>query len=917
MPPRISPSTSRTSGRGGAQTRGGPPRGGGGPLQDLVPPSASAHITTIGVKREQYGTAGVARTVLTNHFPISIPQGVISHYDVITPSEKVLPARLNMDLIKHLQDNVAPEIFKPKAVYDGRKNIFAASTLKFPSGEDHFEFDVTLSDTRTSDTQRGSDRGPKVYKIRLNKVAEINPIVLERFLDGKQSHDNDVLTAITALNVVVRMEPTLKYPFNVRSFFTQQEKKEIGLGIELWRGYFQSVRPASGKMLINIDISTGAMYKPGPLIDLCLEFVDRSGGQPLILSPKRNFPERERLRLQRFISGIRVNTTHTDEMGRVSKTPRVVKKLSFAGASDLQFKTRDGGTMRVADYFKRITGSPLKYPDLPCVEVGSGALLPLELCVVPPGQIMRKQVPPQLTKSVLEFATKRPPERLDSIRNGLSVLSYGQSDYVRQFGMRMEPNAGPLKVSARILPAPALRYGQGSRSITATPREGAWNMIDRRFYRPAEIKGWIVVVYERQQRFNQEAAQNMIDGLLSSFRDVGIACPDTKPLIKYESGQGKIVDQLRAAGQEYNKVRRVFPSLIVAILPEGGTDIYTSIKHFGDCVAGVATQCLKSSKCYKAKMQYYANVCLKINVKLGGINTIPDPSSVRYLTDQANPTIVMGADVVHPAPGSEGRPSFTSVVGNVDSDTSKYIATTRVQTSRREMIDDLEEMVVHILDMFRKYRRNIEKKPNFEPKRILFYRDGVSEGQFQQVLEYEVPKLRDACKKLGINPLPKITVIVVGKRHHVRFFPMTPGEADKSGNCPAGTVVDRDVTNPAEFDFYLQSHGGLLGTSRPAHYNVLLDENGFTPDGIQQLSFALCHVYARSTRSVSIPAPVYYADIVCSRAKNHFDPQATDGFNFSDSATQLDDQQVNTTLESYKKNFKNLHSTTALSMYFS
>lgn len=32
----------------------------------------------------------------------------------------------------------------------------------------------------------------------------------------------------------------------------------------------------------------------------------------------------------------------------------------------------------------------------------------------------------------------------------------------------------------------------------------------------------------------------------------------------------------------------------------------------------------------------------RINVKLGGINTIPDQASVRYLTDPANPTIVMG-----------------------------------------------------------------------------------------------------------------------------------------------------------------------------------------------------------------------------------------------------------------------------------
>ena len=137
----------------------------------------------------------------------------------------------------------------------------------------------------------------------------------------------------------------------------------------------------------------------------------------------------------------------------------------------------------------------------------------------------------------------------------------------------------------------------------------------------------------------------------------------------------------------------------------------------------------------------------------------------------------------------------------------------------------------------------------------------------------------EACTRLGINPMPKFTVLVVAKRHHVRFFPRRPeeaGQGDKSGNVPAGTVVDSEITNPAEFDFYLQSHGGLLGTSRPAHYNVLLDENDFrcgglfleeisekliltvhlSPDGIQQLCFALCHVYARSTRSgTSLKAP--------------------------------------------------------------
>jgi eukaryotic translation initiation factor 2C len=215
------------------------------------------------------------------------------------------------------------------------------------------------------------------------------------------------------------MEPTKKFPFNVRSFFTDRETKDIGGGLVLWRGYFQSVRPGIGRMLINVDISTGIMYKPGRLLDLCLEFVGKR--DPNVLAPTRGFPDRERLRLQRFISNILIRTEHPDQSGNVRKTPRVVKKLSTAGANKLTFTMREGGQMTVADYFRKTLNGPLKFPDVICVEVGSKALIPLELCFVPPGQIMRKQVPPEKTKDVVEFATKKPADRLQSIRQGLSV----------------------------------------------------------------------------------------------------------------------------------------------------------------------------------------------------------------------------------------------------------------------------------------------------------------------------------------------------------------------------------------------------------------------------------------------------------------------------------------------------------------
>jgi eukaryotic translation initiation factor 2C len=197
---------------------------------------------------------------------------------------------------------------------------------------------------------------------------------------------------------------------------------------------------------------------------------------------------------------------------------------------------------------------------------------------------------------------------------------------------------------------------------------------------------------------------------------------------------------------------------------------------------------------------------------------------------------------------------------------------------------------------------------NFKPESLIMYRDGVSEGQFEEVARQELLAIKSACKALGVNP--KITFIIVGKRHHTRFFPMSQGERDKSGNCPAGTVIDTEITHPWMFDFYLQSHGGLLGTSRPSHYSVLYDDNNFSPDALQSLSFTLCHVYARATRSVSIPAPVYYADIACERFVNHFPP------NFLESDVGSTTSGEGPSLEEFKAQFQRPHNRMKDKMYY-
>lgn len=78
---------------------------------------------------------------------------------------------------------------------------------------------------------------------------------------------------------------------------------------------------------------------------------------------------------------------------------------------------------------------------------------------------------------------------------------------------------------------------------------------------------------------------------------------------------------------------------------------------------------------------------------LGGINVVPAAQSTGgVFNDPSEPTLIMGADAIHPAPGAEGRPSYTAVVGSVDSLGSKYVASCRAQTSGQEIIDDMEEM---------------------------------------------------------------------------------------------------------------------------------------------------------------------------------------------------------------------------------
>ncbi|KAF5934236.1 hypothetical protein HYC85_030407 [Camellia sinensis] len=252
---------------------------------------------------------------------------------------------------------------------------------------------------------------------------------------------------------------------------------------------------------------------------------------------------------------------------------------------------------------------------------------------------------------------------------------------------------------------------------------------------------------------------------------------------------------------------------------------------------------------------------------VGGRNTVLMSAIERripFVTDR--PTIIFGADVTHSQPGDDASPSIAAVVASMDwPEVTKYRGLVSAQGHKEEIIQDLyktyqdpQRGTVHC-GMIRELLIAFKTSTGQKPHRIIFYRDGVSEGQFNQVLLHEMDAIRKACVSLEEHYLPRVTFVVVQKRHHTRLFPADHNDrrsTDRSGNILPGTVVDTHICHPNEFDFYLCSHAGIQGTSRPTHYHVLYDENQFSADALQTLT--------------NMP-PAYYAHLAAFRARYYIE----------------------------------------------
>ncbi|KAF2867583.1 Piwi domain-containing protein [Massariosphaeria phaeospora] len=319
-------------------------------------------------------------------------------------------------------------------------------------------------------------------------------------------------------------------------------------------------------------------------------------------------------------------------------------------------------------------------------------------------------------------------------------------------------------------------------------------------------------------------------------------------------------------------------------------DTYSTIKRMADLDRGMHTLCAVGKKIdpnrdEQKRHQFLANLTLKVNIKIAGDNHYPDQTTLnKLLGNRRNSTIIFGADVAHPGAGAKlGSPSIACVVGSVDEVFMKYPGSMRLQAGGQEQIEP-EHLRSMLKERFQAWSA-FENK-NRLPTSVLFYRDGVSESQFKMCQEDEIPEIEAAYKELGGDTTKlTITFVVVGKRHHTRFYPTNTsqsyeerkkiGNASRmvtNGNLKPGLLVDSVVTNPEPSNFFLQSHCAIQGTARSAHYHILHDGMALGKTILPQLTLLLCCAFSRSTKVVSYVAPAYIADRLCERGRVYLRP---------------------------------------------
>ncbi|KZV96171.1 Piwi-domain-containing protein [Exidia glandulosa HHB12029] len=885
-----------------------------------------------------------------NFLVTTLPKDMMHHYDIGEyliiqyrngPPERARSSRsgdpneiskAKSRVLVHTMQIQNPNIFNGHpGAYDGRKNLYLSYKPQLQPNPNGTIIPVTLPAL-----QGQSARPTDQFLITIKFAATVDLATLRRFVGGgaikdpndrRTAHQN-AATAVMFLNEVLRRVPVSSDKWIVagRTFYSTDSKNHKKLdrhGLVLISGFFQSVRPCLEGINVTIDSAVGVMYPAVTLMDLVIQFLGgRRDTRMLSTRTRPSFLATIQGReLGRFLKNLKVF---------VNKNKRAKKITALVPcARDYRFTNEHGDSITVEEHFKRAYNFDLRFPEVFCVQVGENQgkaiVYPIEVCDVKPGQLYRRTLSPEVTREMQTMGGMRPHDRLKDIQDGFRQLDLNTDN--RHTGIVVDNKL--LAVNARSLPRPSLwfRNRNGAEEKVQPPPMSNYTLPGKRFNKTCRIASWgILAVSSPNERDVRGTVQTFAEELGRVLANMGMR--PSQPHFSEVTVMGNIEGALDALAKEvWKPVLEVGDSiLIVVVLPPSAADARHRVKYWGDVVRGVPTQCVKIDKIRNVKDDYLHNLSMKINVRTGGTNCVLGADSVPW---GRNVAMIVGADVSHPPAGESLQPSVAAMCASTDGPLCEYIATSRVQAGRQEVIQEFKGMMEDLIDGFlskRKQTKSAKAAPNLAaflsevwPTIMVIYRDGVGEGQYASVSDEETRAAREALAAVKKNskykelkletdaPPTKITYIIVSKKHHQRFFPKRE-DGDKNGNCFPGSVFDQNVAHPTLFDFWLQSQAAIIGTARPAHYIVCHDENSFRVDVLQRLSYYLCYVYARATRSVSIPAPVYYADLICGRSKFMFEPVA-------DSASVTSSERYQT-LEQWQAAYHPLHKNHKGMMYF-
>ncbi|XP_004491186.1 protein argonaute 4-like [Cicer arietinum] len=824
--------------------------------------------TRVPMARRGLGSKGTKLPLLTNHFKVNVANndGYFYQYSVALFYEDGRPVEgkgAGRKLLDRVQETYDSELNGKDLAYDGEKTLFTIGSL----AQNKLEFTVVLEDV-TSNRNNGNaspdghgspndadkKRMRRAYRSKTFKVeiSFASKIPLQAIANALKGHETEnYQEAIRVLDIILRQHAAKQGCLLVRQNFFHNDPKnftDVGGGVLGCRGLHSSFRTTQSGLSLNIDVSTTMIVRPGPVVDFLI--ANQNVRDPFSL---------DWAKAKRTLKNLRIKTSPTNQEYKITG-------LSEQPCKDQLFtmKKRGGDNdeteeITVYDYFVNRRKIDLQYSaELPCINVGKPkrpTYVPIELCSLVSLQRYTKALSTLQRSSLVEKSRQKPQERMRVLNDALKTSNYGAEPMLRNCGISI--TSGFTQVDGRVLQPPKLMFGNGEHF---NPRNGRWNFNNKKIVQPTKIDKWAVVNF---------SARCDVRGLV-------------RDLIKCGGMKGILIEQPFDVFEENSQFRRAppvvrvekmfefvqsklpgAPQFLLCLLPERkNSDLYGPWKKKNLAEFGIVTQCIAPTK---VNDQYLTNVLLKINAKLGGMNSLlgVEHSPSIPIVSKA-PTLILGMDVSHGSPGQTEIPSIAAVVSSRQWPLiSKYRACVRTQGAKVEMIDNLfkpvsdkeDEGIIRelLIDFY-------TSSGNRKPDNIIIFRDGVSESQFNQVLNIELGQIIEACKFLDESWNPKFTVIVAQKNHHTKFF--QPGSPD---NVPPGTVVDNKICHPRNYDFYMCAHAGMIGTSRPTHYHVLLDEIGFSPDDLQELVHSLSYVYQRSTTAISVVAPICYAHLAASQ----------------------------------------------------